>query len=352
MKSDPRSDKTTTVGRRTALVFALVAAAAFSGSASRADSRVPGKSGAAAGNGHDPASAHATEASRPVHLRLALAPAAASFMTELRVRALLEVELEGALGIAEEPVGPLDEAAVRVYIDQPEAASIVLQVQTPGRPLTRRRIDVTGLTWDVAARFTAIATAEIVRDHLAPARVRRSRPRAPSPAELEAADRRRARLLVAASVRADLGAGDPRAGPELAIGHATSIVDVRLAGSITGGADTRTAEVDLAAMHRLHAGSWLRAELGGVLGVGTAAITEGDDRDREGFGRVAARLGLAARVAPETWLGLRLEPGAIVGGPRDPGGGPEPALEGAVVGLALSLARDVPIEPRTPPRAR
>jgi hypothetical protein len=290
---------------------------------------------------------------RPARLRLGLSPAAASFLTEPRVRALLEVELVGVLPIAEGSIGPLDEPAIRAFIDQPDASSVVIQVQAPGRALTLRRVDVTGLGWDVAARFTAIATAEIVRAQLAPVRVRRRPPRKPTEAELDAVDRRRPRVVVAAAAHAAIGSGPARFGPELALGHATPVVDVAASGLFTAGDDGRrvgTVEAALTASHRLHFAPWLRAEAGAVVGVGTATLGEGASEDAAGFGHLAARVGLGARLAPDTWLSLRVLPGGIVGGPTD--AAEQRPLEGASLGVALALSREIPIEPAPASPAR
>lgn len=321
--------------RPTALALALATSAALAAPAARG---APARSTAAATV--DPASVP-----RATALRLALSPAAASFLTEPRMRALLEVELQGLLPLGELATGPLDEAVVRAWIDQPDASTVAIQVQAPGRGLTHRLLDVTGLTWDVAAHFTALGTAELVRAQLAPVRTRRPRPRIPTRAEIDAADRARPRWVVAAGAHARAGEGLVAGGPELEVGHATPAVDVRLGGRVLGGdgdARLRAVEIDLAAQHRIHPAPWLRVELGGAIGVGTAGATVGAVDHATGYGRLAARAGLAARVAPQTSLGLRVEPGVIVGGPEVGRTGPG-AIEGASLGLSIALTRDLPL---------
>jgi hypothetical protein len=287
----------------------------------------------------------------PTKVRLALSPAAASFMTDLRVRSLLDVELAALVPLAEESVGPLDEPAVRVFIDQPEGASLVIQVQAPGRPITRRRVDVTGLTWDVAARFAAIATAEIVRAELQPVRTRKPKARKPTPEELERADQARSRVRIAAGGASFVAWEGPiAAGPELSIGHTTLWVDVDLAARAAfGDGDTRVGafETWLTLAHTMHVSAWIRLEVGGGIGAGTMSLVSDVDDDADGFGHAAGRIGVGARIAPETWIALRVEPGTLIAGPSAAAGARP--FEGGVLGLALSIERSTPIEDAKPP---
>ena len=329
--------------RPTALALALATTVALAAPRARA---------APPANGNGPAAAVTTvDVPRPSALRLALSPAAGSFMTEVRVRALLDVELQGVVPLAEHPTGPIAEPVVRAWIDLPDAATVLIEVQAPGRVMTARHLDVTGLNWDVAARFAALATAELVRAQLAPVRVRRPRPRVPTPREIDEADRRRPRWVVSGGAHGRVGEGIVAGGPELEIGHATRVVDTRLGARLLGGdgdARLRAAEVGLSAEHHLHAAPWLRADVGASAAIGTAAATDDTREDAGGHGRLAARLGLAARIAPQTWLGLRLEPGVVVGGPMSPGGAS--AIDGASVGVSLAVTRDVPLGELVLPR--
>jgi hypothetical protein len=323
--------------RPTALVLALATATGLSRSAL-----------AVPPNGNGSGSAATVESVRPQHLRLALSPAASAFMTEVRVRSLLHVELADVLPLADEPTGAIDENAVRAWVDLPDSAEVVIQVQAPGRAMTRRRLDVTGLGWDVAARFTALATAEVVRGQLAPVRVRRPRPHVPTTAEIDAADRDRARWTIAGGGVARLGEGPALFGAELEIGHATRAIDARLGARLVGGdgeAQAQALEAGLSAEHRLHMAPWLRADLGASFAVGAAAVVDvtpalGPRSDSAGYGRVAARVGASARIAPQTWLGLRVEPGAVVGGPTISGARP---LDGASMGIVVAISRDLPV---------
>lgn len=348
--------------RPTALALALATAAGLSRSAlaTPPGSVATRRSAAARGdvatgddggarNGHGANGVEAPlEAAKPVHLRLALSPAASAFMTEVRVRSLLQVELADVLPLAEEPTGAIDENAVRAWVDLPDSAEVMIQVQAPGRVMTRRRLDVTGLGWDVAARFTALATAEVVRAQLAPVRVRRSRPHVPTTAEIDAADRDRPRWSIAGGGVARLGEGPALFGAELEIGHATRAIDARVGARLVGGAadvQAQALEAGLSAEHRLHMAPWLRADLGASFAVGAAGVVDvasalGPASDSSGYGRLAARIGGSARIAPQTWLGLRVEPGGVVGGPTIFGVRP---LEGASVGIVLAISRDLPV---------
>jgi hypothetical protein len=332
------------VRRPTALALAMATAAGLSRAAVAAP---PGASGDGNGSSNGNGAGTPVESTRPLHLRLALSPAAGAFMTEVRVRSLLRVELADVLPLADQPIGAIDENAVRAWVDLPDSAEVMIQVQAPGRAMTRRRLDVTGLGWDVAARFTALATAEVVRGQLAPVRVRRPRPHVPTTAEIDAADRARSRWLIAGGGVARVGEGPALFGAELEVGHATRAVDARLGARLVGGGgdvQAQALEAGLSAEHRLHFMPWLRADLGASFAVGTAAVVDvtaaPPASDSAGYGRVAARVGGSARVAPQTWLGLRLEPGVVVGGPTIAGAS---ALDGASLGIVVAISRDLPV---------
>ncbi len=332
--------------RPTALALALATTATLVATVAGAGG--PRGDGTDHGSGNGNAAAAPVEVPRPEHLRLALSPAASAFMTEVRVRSLLRVELEGVLPLAELPTGAIDENAVRAWVDLPDDTSVLIQAQAPGRVMTRRRLDVTGLGWDVAARFTALATAEVVRAQLAPVRVRRPRPYVPTRADIDGADRDRARWVIAGGGVARAGDGPALLGAELELGHATRAIDARLGGRVLAGGGevhTQALEAGLSAEHRLHIKPWLRVDLGAAFAVGSAGMVDatrvlGPASDAAGYGRFASRVGAAVRLVPQTWLGVRLEPGVVVGGPtiarRQP-------MDGASFGGVLAISRDLPV---------
>ena len=103
-------------------------------------------------------------------------------LSELRVARLVELQLGGDVSVASEAQGPLDEQAFRVFIDMSEPTRVEVQVQIVGKRVDTRSVDVSGLPWEVATRFVAIATSEALRSLMVPRR--KPRPRAPTPDEI------------------------------------------------------------------------------------------------------------------------------------------------------------------------
>jgi hypothetical protein len=295
-------------------------------------------------------SASAEEAPAPGLVRVALSKAAAGFLTEGRVRRLIDVELPRASPLAPEPFGPLDENAVHVFIDLPAPGTVTIQVQAPGRKLETRRVDVAGLAWDVAARVTAIATSESVRAQLAPLRRRPTRPHEATQAEIDAAERRSAAFSVsgagvaafAPSMRGGLG------GARLTASFHHPWLTEELSLAALGGDSRigrlRHVELGIGASHRLWLAPFLRVRLGGVAGLVSLRASRPETPtgassipDASFNLRAAAKVGLDARLAKKAWLTLDLEPGALL---LDAPTGSRGAWLGAALGLSFETAVD------------
>lgn len=132
-------------------------------------------------------------------LRLALSKDAAQLFGESRIRRLVAGELEGVAAVEAEPVGPLDEDVVRVFIDV-RAGTLIVQAVAPGRKVEVRRVSVLDVEPDIAARYAALATSEAVRAQLSPPRRRPTRPRVPTDAELIAKRERTQAIGLGASL--------------------------------------------------------------------------------------------------------------------------------------------------------
>ena len=282
-------------------------------------------------------------------VRVALSKSAATFLTEGRVRRLIDLELPRSTRLAGEATGPLDENAVRVFIDLPEPDTITIQVQAPQRKLEVRSVNVAGLAWDVAARVTAIAASESVRVQIAPLRKRPTRSHEPTATELDAALRRTPSVSVGGSiVGASLPAlGGGLVGSRIRVGFHQPMLSEELSLMAMGGDGNqgrmRWLEVDLGAHHRLWLAPYLRMSLGGLAGLVNLHLEEPPRTTGErkvgpltSFTlRAAATVGLEARLAPELWLGLDLEPGAIL---LDAPTGAQGAWIGAALGLSFDQA--------------
>lgn len=329
------------------VVVLALACAASSAAGSVAGSAEAQQSAPPAAAPAGPGEKAAEEALPPSIVRVGLSDQAAAFLTDARVRRLMQLELPESVGLADAAIGPLDENAVRIYIDLPQPSVVTIQVQAPARRLEIRRVDVTGLSWDVAARVTAVAASEAVRSQIAPIRRRPTKPKEPTDAELAAM----LRGTPAVRVVGDLaGAVLPSAGGGL-IGSRVGVsfqqpffFEELSLGALGGGSDrgpVRWLEVGAVAGHRLVFTSRVRSELGVSFALAHADFLGADGEDDSGFTlRATAHFTVEFRPAEQLWLGVEIEPGAVL--LRDP----EP-LQGAWIGANLSLGWDflLPVRP-------
>lgn len=249
-------------------------------------------------------------------VRIVVAKTAAEKLSELRVRRLVELQLGGDIRVPEEPAGPLNENAVRVYVDLPEPAIVEVQVQAPGRKLETRRVDVSGLPWEVASRFVSIATSELVRGQLTPRR--KPRPRPPTPEEI--ADKLAGEPsfeLSAALEGAWLGELDEALlGSRLAATFHQRALSERVSlGWLGGTGGGSWLDVDVAATHRFWFGPDFRLALGGgfALAVLDDAPLPGPARDAPALWvRAHARATIDVRLDDHAFIGFDLDPGLTV----------------------------------------
>lgn len=265
-------------------------------------------------------------------IRIALSRRAAETLSEVRVRRLVELQLGGEIAVAPEPQGPLDENAVRVFIDLPSPATAEIQAQAPKRRLAIRRVDVAGLPWDAATRFVAIAASESIRLQVRP--VPKRKPRPPTPAEIAERQAKTPSLEVGGALT---GAwlsegGNGLFGSRLRLTFHQRFLSEMLAFSALGSTSgSEWLEGSIGAAHRTF---WLpnvRTHLG--AGVGAAGLfdsAEGSDADA--WLRPHATLGVGIRATDDAWLSVDLEPGVAIDLARG-----EPA---AWIGAAMSVSYD------------
>lgn len=271
-------------------------------------------------------------------VRIALSASAQRSISEARMRRLVEIHLGGLADVPVEPAGPLDENAVRVFVDLPQPTVVRVQVRGPGRALDVRRVDVAGLPWEVATRFVAIATSESVRAQLAPPRKRR--PRAPTDEEIVAQLAAKASVelgaaLVGAFVSdADVGLFGARARVSFHQSALSETITLTSMGATTGG---NWLEIGVVASHRL----WLVPELRLDLGLGFAVASVNDLRPLEegethpwirghGVAELDIRLGEEG-----AWLSASVEPGIAYDAHRE--------RVGFYAGGTLAIAYDAPL---------
>jgi hypothetical protein len=273
-------------------------------------------------------------------------------LTEPRIRRLVEIETEDVAVLSPTPSGPLGDHVAYVWVDQPAAAKMVVEVRVADRPVERREVAIGGLAGDVAARLVAVAISRMLRTGMAPLPappLPPSPPHRPTPEEIERASRTApALLLMPEGVVAGLpGASGVLGGAGISLGFrflgATESLFGRWLTGPTKSSTARWLELGFSADYRfwLHP-SW-RLFLGGAgafssVELGSATGVEGQAWERASWSaRAGGIVGIEARLAAPVWLALTLEPGAILRPVHFAVAGGSGVLEGAWLGAGLGV---------------
>lgn len=282
-------------------------------------------------------------------MRFGISPAAAEGLSETRMRRLVELELGEKGVLAPGTSGPLGDHVAYVWIDLPSPSVVAVEVRVGDRPVARREVGILGLAWDVAARIVAITTSEMVRAQMRPVRVprRAPAPKVPTPEELEVASRSRDALVFSTGAQTALIPPDKGflAGPSLSVALRRFGVSERLhaawlSGSTSAGA-MRWLEVGLGLDYRVWLSSSWRLALGGAAALSFVHVDSGVDGADAVSGRAGGAVGLEGRLYGPVWLGLSLEPGAVLRPIRyRDEADREGAVEGLWLGANLSLSID------------
>ncbi|EYF02297.1 hypothetical protein [Chondromyces apiculatus] len=290
----------------------------------------------------------------PVEVRVALSAAASGTLSEARLRRLIDIELGDTAQIAA-AAGPLDVSAARVWIDRPTEARLEIQVRLDTRPVVRRGISISGLTADVAARLVAIATSEMVRAEIRRLRLprRAPAPRRPTPEEVELASRDLDALDLAAGPDAAFLPASAAflAGPAISLGLRRHRVDqtlfARWLASPLGDGTLRWLEAGLAADYRIWVHPSVRLSFGASAALASVRITGARAVDAlpgekdTWSARAGALAAIDTRIGGPLWLGLHLEPGAVLrAAPYQDAAGASQEIAGAWLGFGLSLTAE------------
>ncbi|MEM1029941.1 MAG: hypothetical protein AAGN82_06305 [Myxococcota bacterium] len=261
-------------------------------------------------------------------MRLSVSAKANERLIARRLRALLRIQLGDDAEVDPRPVGSLAEELIYIWIDVPQPRLALIEVRGHAMALGRRTLVIADFPADVAARVVAIEASEMVRVQAAAARARRDvRPEPAGPPSMPRLSDGDGVGLVASFDAAWLPTATPRAlgGVTLAVEHrqrfTTQTVYFRHHGGFPGGQAIRWLEVgagfDVAfALHPT-----VRLNLGGRAGVAAVGLpgrSREDDRpgaDDDGDDltvRLTGSVAVETPLAPSVWLGVRLEPGAIV----------------------------------------
>ncbi len=289
----------------------------------------------------------------PAKVRVAMSARAAERLVELRVRRLISFELDEVAEVERDSVGPLNDDLIRVWIDVPSSRRVLIEVRREGRSLARRVLAISDFSPGVAARVVSIAAADMVRVQ---ARLDTVPVEPVGPPSVEAAIDD-ARVAFDASMMAMIA---PQSlplvsfGPELALEHRERLTPW-LGSAQTLYGRLLIGEQDDRRLQWLEAGvalalrmplspRWrvqLAAKVGGALmSVPFATMADGAPTGgREWSARGGGLAAIEARVAPDTWLALGVEPGALLRDMtlvhRD---GTRSDLSGFTLGIALGLS--------------
>jgi hypothetical protein len=283
-------------------------------------------------------------------VRLALSRQAATRLLEARVRRLLAFELDGRAAVTADLAGPLGDSVAHVWVDLTSEDTVLVEVRLAERAATRRAIAIAALVPDVAARLVALTAAEAIRDQARPLRGRKpTPPKRPSAAELERASRERVAVgLDAALSGAVLPAAEGAlVGPALAVSLRAANAGAHVFGRYLGGSAEagrlRWLEAGLVADYRLWLSPSLRLAAGAVASAASLRLSSATAVDTIAgatdtwSARAGALVGAELHVAGPAWLGLSVEPSAILR-PVPYAIGPRPGtIEGAFLGVNLTL---------------
>ena len=252
-----------------------------------------------------------SEPQAPHVVRIAFTRAAAEKLNALRVRRLVELQLGNDLEVDPEPSGPLDEIAIRVFIELDET-TVRVQAHAPGRRIESRPVAVEGVAWEVATRFVAITASELVKSLAIPPR--KPKPTTPSPSERALVEAEKPRLEVSSSLEFAYWASEESValGSRVRASFHERLVSGSLSLAAFGSPSGASAyETELAVLHQFWVSPELRITPG--LGLGLLLMPETPQKQDLTLGLRAHALGqLDLQLDPKTWLRFGVEPGFTV----------------------------------------
>ncbi len=288
---------------------------------------------------------------RLVEVRLALSSTAVKLLSEPRLRRLLEIELGDAAVLAPAPTGPLGDHVAYVWVDLLGPATLAIEVRVGARSVERREIADAELTGDIAARVTAIAAAEMVRDQMKPVRAPKKQPapKPPSAEEIEAASRQVDAVSVDARATAAFvpSAGATMFGPSVELGFRRYGIGAHAVASfLTGPTDFGSArwfEAGLGGGYRqwvtpsLRFAGELFATAAAVRVAGAHVVGESESRFDTWSARAGGTLAIEWRASEPVWLTLGVSPSVVLRPFDVTTGGVRTPFEGFFLGATIGV---------------
>jgi hypothetical protein len=237
-----------------------------------------------------------------------------------------------------------------IWIDEPAPSRFAIEVRIGDRAVSRRELNLAGFPADVATRFVVVATTEMVRAQMQPLQKKRVVPekKKPTPEEIELTSRSRPAIGVVAGLdglwlpSAGGGLVGPTVGASFRAFGASQTLFGRVLAGHTDAGPTRLFEGGLALDYRFWLAPSFRLGLGGAASVGTVHASEAN-LDRiigENDSWTARAGGLASfemHLGRGAWLGLGLEPGALLRPVPYATNAGASSLRGASIGLKIAL---------------
>jgi hypothetical protein len=301
--------------------------------------------------GHALAQSSAQEATDPfVEVRLTVSAAAERFGQQ-RFRRLLAIELEDMGHVSAQTSGPLGDHVALVWIDMRGADQVAIQVRLAAHPAAQRVLSIANMRGDVAERVVALATAEMIRNQARPDHPKK----AASPKENDthdaSPDAGRLGIMWSAEAAAASMPGSSAwiAGPGGSVGFVAGPIEQQMfARWLAGGMDGSTIrwfEAGMGARRMVFGRPAWRLSLGASAAaailrmVGAQSVGTQQNLDDTWTARLAGRVGWEGRIGATAWLGISLEPGAVLHNvPYTSPSGQQGEVSGAWLGLAFSLS--------------
>ncbi len=286
-------------------------------------------------------------APRRFRVRIELSKGAAKRLSALRVRRLLQLELDDLADLDATDVGTLEgDDLIRVWIDVPIDRRAIVEVRRVEGSFAVRALAIGEYPSDVAAEVVALAASEMVRVQT---NVKKTPAPLPPPRAPRTPTDGNGVALSGGTTLITLPSSTPAVfvGPELGLELRQSAFAQRLYGrwQIGAGRDLgRWLEFGASLEFRWNVAPRWRLHLAAKTGfvdvfLPNAARIEGENTAHAYTVRMAGELGLEARIAPHHWLAISVEPGAALR-PLDIGyqDGAQATIGGFAFGINLSLS--------------
>lgn len=284
----------------------------------------------------------------PPRVRLTVSPKANERLIARRLRALLRIQLGDEAEVEPGAVGSLADELIYVWIDVPQPRLALIEVRGHAMALGRRTLAIADFPADVAARVVAIEASEMVRVQAAAHARNKAGPEPTGDTDPLTGDDAGVALDSSFDVH-----GLPSASPSFLFGPTLSLehrqqftaqaLYLRWHTGLGDGVGLRWLEVGAGIDLRFSLAERWRLTVGaraGAVVVGLPSDVEVDGhRNPDGASdeisaRVAGSVGAETALAPQVWLGLRAEPGAVLRPFDYTVPGPEPTL-GSVEGFSM-----------------